>query len=157
MPEVSIAQQLGESKLLSGLAPEFLGFLTEHARTLHVDQDRVVFHTGDRAHHFYLVASGHVSIEVAAIEGPSLQLQDLGPGMVLGWSWLIPPNRWSFQARAKTPIDIIEINGDAVLAECERNPKFGYELLKRFSALMSERLQHARQRMIEEWRPAGFA
>jgi hypothetical protein len=29
--------------------------------------------------------------------------------------------------------------------------------LKRFSTLMSERLQQARQRMIEEWRPTGFA
>jgi CRP/FNR family cyclic AMP-dependent transcriptional regulator len=157
MAEVSIAKQLADNKLLAGLAPASLEFLATHARARHVDQDRVVFHTGDRAQHFYLVISGHVSIEVAAIEGPALQLQDLGPGKVLGWSWLIPPNRWSFQARAKTPIDIIEIDGDAVLAECESNPKFGYELLKRFSALMSERLQHARQRMVEEWRPAGFA
>jgi CRP/FNR family cyclic AMP-dependent transcriptional regulator len=157
MPEVSIAKQLAGSKLLSGLAPAFLEFLTKHAQARHLEQDRVVFHTGDRAHHFYLVTSGHISIEVAAIEGPSLQLQDLGPGKVLGWSWLIPPNRWSFQARAKTPVDLIEIDGDAVLAECESNPKFGYELLKRFSALMSERLQHARQRMVDEWRPAGFA
>jgi hypothetical protein len=46
---------------------------------------------------------------------------------------------------------------DVVLAECDTNPKLGYALLKRFSALMSERIHQARQRMIEEWRPAGFA
>ena len=157
MADISIAQRLGESKLLSGLAPEFLDFLAKHARPRHLEQDEVVFHYGQSAQHFYLVTNGHLSVEVAAIEGPSLPLQDLGPGMVLGWSWLIPPNRWSFQARAKTPADVIEIDGRAVLAECESNPKFGYELLKRFSTLMSERLQHARQRMIEEWRPGGFA
>jgi CRP/FNR family cyclic AMP-dependent transcriptional regulator len=157
MTQSPIAKQLGESKLLGGLAPEFLDFLARHARARHLEEGEVVFHYGERAHHFYLVTQGHISVEVAAIEGPSLQLQDLGPGMTLGWSWLIPPHRWSFQARAKTPAEIIEIDGDAVLRECEANPRFGYELLKRFSTLMSERLQHARQRMIEEWRPAGFA
>jgi CRP/FNR family cyclic AMP-dependent transcriptional regulator len=157
MVQSPIAGQLGESSLLSGLKPEFIAFLAQHARARRLKESEVVFHTGDRAHHFYLVVSGHISIEVAAIEGPSLQLQDLGPGMVLGWSWLIPPHRWSFQARARTPAEIIEIDGDAVLRESEANPKFGFELLKRFSALMSERLQHARNRMVEEWRPAGFA
>jgi hypothetical protein len=34
---------------------------------------------------------------------------------------------------------------------------FGYELLKRFAALMSERLHFARQKMMQEWKPAGFA
>ncbi len=157
MVESSIARQLGESKLLAGLAPEFLEFLAQHAHARRLKEGEVVFHYGERAQHFYLVTQGHVSVEVAAIEGPSLQLQDLGPGMVLGWSWLIAPHRWSFQARAKSSAEIIELDGEAVLRECEANPRFGYELLKRFSALMSERLQHARQRMLDEWRPAGFA
>jgi CRP/FNR family transcriptional regulator, cyclic AMP receptor protein len=157
MAEISLAKRLGDSALLTGLAPEFLGILAQHARARRLAENEVVFRYGERAHHFYLVTQGHISVEVAAIEGPALQLQDLGPGKVVGWSWLIPPHRWSFQARAKTPAEIIELDGDAVLRECEANPKFGYELLKRFSALMSERLQHARQRMIEEWRPGGFA
>jgi CRP/FNR family transcriptional regulator, cyclic AMP receptor protein len=157
MAEIWLAKRLGDSALLTGLAPEFLGFLAQHARARRLVENEVVFHYGERAHHFYLVTQGHISVEVAAIEGPALQLQDLGPGKVVGWSWLIPPHRWSFQARAKTPAEIIELDGDAVLRECEANPQFGYELLKRFSALMSERLQHARQRMIEEWRPGGFA
>jgi CRP-like cAMP-binding protein len=77
--------------------------------------------------------------------------------MVLGWSWVIAPHRWAFQARARTAVEAIEFDGEALLAHCEADPKFGYAVLKRFSALMSERLQHARQRMIEEWRPEGFA
>ena len=157
MADSSIAKQLRDSSLFGGLAPDFVEFLAAHARVRRLKENEVVFHYGERAQRFYLVAKGHVSVEVAAIEGPSLQLQDLGPGTVLGWSWLIPPHRWSFQARAKTPAEVIEFDGVAVLAQCEANPIFGYQLLKRFSALMSERLQHARQRMLEEWRPEGFA
>jgi len=157
MVDASITQQLTAGGLFAGLAPEFVDFLAQHARTRELKELEVLFHYGEPAKSFYLVTSGHLSIEVAALEGPALQLQDLGPGSVVGWSWLIAPNRWAFQARAKTPAKLIEFDGVAVLAECEANPKFGYELLKRFSALMSERLQQARARMIEEWRPIGFA
>lgn len=153
----SIAKRLGVSSFFGGLAPEFRDFLAANAQARRLKEDEVVFRYGEPARRFYLVVDGHISVEVAAIEGPALQLQDLGPGMVLGWSWVIPPHRWSFQARAKTPAELVEFDGNAVLAECEANAKFGYELLKRFSALMSERLHFARQRMIEEWRPEGFA
>ncbi|HVY64142.1 MAG TPA: Crp/Fnr family transcriptional regulator [Gammaproteobacteria bacterium] len=157
MADSPIAERLERAPLFAGLPPESLAFLVAHARVRPLQENEVVFHTGERANHFYLVTNGHVAVEVAAIEGPSLPLQELGPDAVLGWSWLIPPNRWSFQARALTRAEVIEFDGTAVLAECEANPKFGYALLKRFSTLMSERLQHARQRMVEEWRPEGFA
>jgi CRP-like cAMP-binding protein len=157
MGDISITQRLRESTFFRELPVEVTNFLAAHAQVRRLTESEVVFHFGERAQRFYLVTAGRIAVEVAAIEGPSLQLQDLGPGAVLGWSWLIPPHRWNFQARAKTPAELIEIDGEAVLAECEANPQFGYQLLKRFSALMSERLQHARQRMIEEWRPEGFA
>jgi CRP/FNR family transcriptional regulator, cyclic AMP receptor protein len=157
MLDPAMRQQLAANGFFAGLAPEFLDFLAAHAKTRAFKELEVAFHFGERAQSFFLVTSGHLSIEVAAIEGPALELQNLGPGSVLGWSWLIAPHRWAFQARATTPATLIEFDGDAVLAECEANPKFGYEVLKRFSALMSDRLRHARQRMIEEWRPAGFA
>ncbi len=98
-----------------------------------------------------------MSIEIAAIEGPPLELQRLEPGAVLGWSWLIPPYRWSFQARAEEPGKALEFDGEAVLERCESNPAFGYQVLKRFSSLMSQRLEYARRKMMDEWDPPGFA
>jgi CRP-like cAMP-binding protein len=157
MTESSIQQRLADSTFFAALAPEHIAFLSEHAKAARLDNNEVLFRYDDRASHFYLIMSGHISVEVAAIEGPALELQDLGPGAVVGWSWLISPHKWSFQARAKVPVDVIEFDGDAVLAHCEQNPRFGYELLKRFSALMSERLHFARRRMMEEWSAPGIA
>jgi CRP-like cAMP-binding protein len=152
-----IVQQIAGAGLFAGLPQDITAFLAAHARVRALKDNEVVFHYGERANHFYLVTKGRVSVEVAAIEGPALALQELKPGTVLGWSWLIPPNRWSFQARAMSAAEVIEFDGDAVLARCEADAKFGYALMKRFSALMSERLQRARERMVEEWRPEGFA
>lgn len=157
MTASSMAASIRSAGLLADLAPEFVQILATHARPRRLGDNQVLFHYGEPARGFYLLTSGRISVEVASLEGPALQLQDLPPGAVLGWSWLIPPHRWSFQARAEGATEVIEFDGSALLAECEANPRFGYELLKRFAALMSERLQRARQRMIEEWRPEGFA
>jgi CRP-like cAMP-binding protein len=161
MPEPSrdrdIEGLLSRTPLFAGLEPEYLEYLAAHAAAVNLAADAVLFAYGDEARHFYLVADGRVSVEVAAIEGPALELQRLGPGAVLGWSWLIAPYRWNFQARATARSVVIEFDGPRILARCERDPAFGYELVRRFSALMSERLNFARQKMMEEWKPAGFA
>jgi hypothetical protein len=53
--------------------------------------------------------------------------------------------------------DLLEFDGRALLVRCEEDPEFGYALIKKFAALMSERLDAARQKMMDEWNPPGFA
>lgn len=157
MPAKRIRNALADDPHFSDLEPSFIAYLAEHATEREFAEDETIFRVGDPADSFYLLLDGEATVEVPAIEGPQLELQALGAGAVLGWSWIIPPYRWSFQARARTPVEAIEFDGKAIREHCEQDPHFGYEILKRFSALMSERLEHARQTMIEEWRPAGFA
>jgi CRP-like cAMP-binding protein len=152
-----IEKQIAASAFFSGLRPEHIAAVAAHAKVRRLAKGEVLFHYGERADRFYLVESGHVGVEVAAIAGPALELQDLGPGAVLGWSWLIAPHTWSFQARAKTEVELVEFEGRGILARCEADPRFGYEVLKRFAGLMSERLDFARRRMMEAWNPPGFA
>ena len=153
----SIEQYLAGLNLFSGLDSSYLQFLADCARRREVDRGDVLFKQGTAAEHFYLLVKGSISVEVPAIEGPPVQLQRPDPGEVMGWSWLIPPYRWNFQARAVEPSEVIEFDGKAILERCEDDSAFGYEILKRFSALMSERLEFARRKMMDEWSPPGFA
>ena len=157
MNDNSVRQIIGESRFFSGIGDAAIGFLADHSRRRELAAGQVLFHQGDPARHFYLLLSGHLSLGIPALEGPSLELQDLGPGEIAGWSWMLKPNLWNFQARARTAIEFLEFDGPVILAHCEDDPRFGYELVKRFSALMSERLQFARQKMMQEWKPLGFA
>jgi CRP/FNR family transcriptional regulator, cyclic AMP receptor protein len=157
MPVAKLQRCLAEQEFFAALAPESVAFLAECARPRQLERNQSLFHHGDRARHFFLIRSGRIAREVPAIQGPTLLLEDLGPGEVIGWSWLIAPYRWSFEARATEPADLLEFDGACVLARCEAEPAFGYEILKRFAGLMSRRLMHARQRMLDAWAPAGFA
>ena len=148
---------LSTHAFFSGLNEEYIELLSEFATQKHFAEGHVLFQQGKLADKFYLVREGKVSVQVPALVGPVLELQILGENEMLGWSWLIPPYRWNFLARAVEDTEVIEFDGAAILAKCEQDPKFGYELFKRFTALMSERLNASRQKMMDQYNPPGFA
>lgn len=157
MTPSSLEEYLAAQAFFSGLRPEFIEFLVHRARERRIEPGQVLFRQGERARHFYLLQNGGIVIEIPAITGPTLTVQRLGADQILGWSWLIPPYRWNFQARAEEATTLLEFEGDPVLARCEEESEFGYALMKRFAALMSERLEAARQKIMDQWNPPGFA
>lgn len=157
MSTLSIQDYLSTHKFFSGLDENFLKFLSESATELSIKKNDVLFQQGKRADTFYLLREGQISVQVPALVGPSLEIQQLGDNQLLGWSWLIPPYRWNFMARAEQDSYLLEFDGNAILTRCEEDAEFGYELLKRFATLMSERLDAARQKMMDQWNPPGFA
>jgi len=157
MSEQSIEEYLSAHAFFSGMDSSFVKFLSDSANELQMKTGDVLFQFGKPADKFYLLRKGKVSIQVPALMGPALDIQTLGNDQILGWSWLIPPYRWNFLARALEDSDLLEFDGSAILARCQEDPKFGYELFKRFATLMSERLNAARQKMMDDWNPPGFA
>lgn len=152
-----IDKLIASHELFADLEPAALQTLAEFALEREVPAGETLFRQGQPATRFYLTLEGTFVVETPAIMGPALELQQLGPGRILGWSWLIPPYRWHFQARAEEDSRVLEFDGTRLLEICERDPAFGYQLLKRFASLMGDRLESARRRMIDAWNPSGFA
>ena len=157
MTQSPLEAYLSAHAFFSGLRPEFIEFLAHRASNRHIEPGQVLFRQGERARHFYLIQNGGIVIEIPAITGPTLTIQSLGADQILGWSWLIPPYQWNFQARAEEATALLEFECDPVLTRCEQEPEFGYALLKRFASLMSERLESARRKIMDQWNPPGFA
>ncbi len=55
---------------------------------------------GERARAFYLIQSGRVEIGHTAAGDVFVPIADVGPGEVIGWSWVLPPHQWQFDYRA---------------------------------------------------------
>ena len=148
---------LADHELFSGLSDEALAFLGENAAVESFEKDEIVARQGSAADHFVIVIEGELVVEVPAIAGPVLEITRLGPGHVFGWSWLIHPFQWHFNARADTALRVLDFDGRAILRRCEDDPVFGYALFKRFSSLMGRRLEAAQRKMMDQWSPPGFA
>jgi len=157
MSKQTIEDYLSNHAFFSGMDNSFVKFLSDSVTELQIPKGSVLFQYGKPADKFYLLRKGQVSVHVPALMGPTLDIQTLGEDQILGWSWLIPPYRWNFQARALEDSDLLEFDGSAILTRCEEDPKFGYDVFKRFAELMSKRLDAARQKMMDEWNPPGFA
>jgi hypothetical protein len=61
---------------------------------------------------------------------------------------MFSPHVWHFTARALQPTVAISFYGTILRGYCERDHSLGYELFKRMSAVMTKRLQAARETML---------
>jgi CRP-like cAMP-binding protein len=95
-----------------------------------------------------LIRHGKVALEVHAPKRGPITIQTLSEGEVLGWSWLVRPYHWHFDARAVEVTRAIALDGECLRQKSENDCCLGYELLKRFSQLMVERLQAARFQLV---------
>ena len=140
---------LGEVPLLADLPAEQLELLAGCASNVHVDAGAVLFREGDPADVFYVVREGTVALELYAPPRGSLTIETIGSGELLGWSWLVPPYRWHFDARALTALRATSIDGTCLRGKCEDDPALGYALMTRFAQVLMERLQSTRLRLLD--------
>ena len=109
----------------------------------------LLFNEGDPANRFYLIHGGKVSLESWVKDRGLVSVQEVGPGEVLGWSWLFPPYYWHFAARALEPVEALFFYATPLREECEADHDLGYELLKRMSEVIINRLQATRRQLLE--------
>jgi CRP/FNR family cyclic AMP-dependent transcriptional regulator len=151
MSDPVIRTYLGQLPFFSGLTTAQVDLLGTFASAARYNAQQRVFKSDTDAEKFYIVRDGKVGVEIPAVAGEPLRIQTLGNGGVLGWSWLLPPYRWSFDARALAPSDIIAIDGVRLRERCETDNALGYQLMKRFAVLMAERLNASRVAAIKQY------
>ena len=143
-----VTQKLREHPFLRGLTREQLVLLNDCALPARFHAGETIFREGEQAHRFFLITSGKVVLESGTGYGEPVVIETIGAGELLGWSWMIPPYRWHFTARAIEPTEAIFF-ASAILREyCERDHSLGFELHKRMSAVMARRLQLARKKLL---------
>jgi CRP/FNR family cyclic AMP-dependent transcriptional regulator len=157
MRNQSTTEYLSDHEFFAEFSGDLLKLLCECSNTCEIKKGQILFRQGENADKFYVVRNGRISIQMPAIMGPALEIQSLDKDQVLGWSWLISPYKWNFQTKAEEDSELLAFDGAIILERCEQDPKIGYELLKKFAILMSVGLNAARQRMMDEWNPDGFA
>ena len=137
------------------LAPGHLRLLVGCASNVVFQADRYLFRTGEKAEKFYLLREGRVAIELAPVAGAAINIQIVTEGEVLGWSWLIPPHEWRFDARAVELTRTVALDGRCLREKCEKDHDLGYPLLKRFSRVLSERLEATRLQLLDVYGTRG--
>jgi len=134
--------------------PFFAGFATEHtqlvagcARNRRFKAGEYLFREGEAADEFFLIRDGKAALEIVAPGQAPVVFTTLGVGEIVGASWLVPPYRWMFDARAVEPTRALGIDAACLRGKCEADHHLGYEMMKRFLPVFVKRL-HATQLQI---------
>jgi CRP-like cAMP-binding protein len=140
---------LGSQPFLKGMSPEHLKLLADDSLPAEFQPGERILHEDAPANRFYLLLEGNVEIESLVMDGEARHVQTLTAGDLLGWSWLFQPYCWHFDARAATTVKAICFYGKHVRELCESNHDLGYELMKRVSEILIQRLQAARSELAD--------
>jgi len=140
---------LATHPFFEGLPEEWLEHLSYQGKRAVYHAGSRLFREGGRADRFWLIRDGRATLEFNVPGRGDVVIEQLGPGTVLGWSWIFPPYRWHFTAVAAEQILAIELDGEGVRRLCDNDPALGYELTRRFAAVLLDRLQAARLRLVE--------
>lgn len=140
---------------LAGMNHNQLALLTDCAIPVHFEKGQTIFRQKETANRFYLIESGKVALESSDADGNPVVIDIIGPGDLLGWSWMFPPYLWRFKAKAMEPCSAIFFYGSILREYCERDHSLGYELLKRIAPIMLRRLQAARDKMLTVYNTPG--
>ncbi len=136
-----------------GIPPKFQKTILDCVSLVKLKKGESIFRDGEKADHFYLILTGEVNIlskeQDVRFDSESNVgvLQLLKPGEVVGWSWLIPPYRWRFDAVAEEDVQLLALPALKLRKQIERDSHFGYEIYKRLVPVMNSRLIAARLKL----------
>jgi CRP/FNR family transcriptional regulator, cyclic AMP receptor protein len=142
------AEALSGHPFLHGMPRDQLAMRADTARDVTFPARYRLFEDGGRASRFWLIQSGHVTLDLHVPGQGRMKVETIGMGELLGWSWLFPPYRWSFGAVAALRVEAFEFDAQAVRACCEADPVLGYDLTQRLSRVLAKRLRATRVRLI---------
>ena len=149
MATESLERILGEHPFFGGMDEPYLQLFVDCASNVRFNAGETIFREGEDADKFYLIRQGKVALETSAPQRGSVIIQTLGEGEVLGWSWLVAPFRWRFNARVVEAVRAIALDGKCLRGRSEEDHNLGYELMKRAAQIMEQRLQATRLQLLD--------
>ena len=149
----TLDELLADVPALASLEPGYRTLIAGCAQNRTFEEGASILRAGDSADRFYVVRTGTVALETFVPQRGALTIETLHDGDVVGWSWLFPPYRVQFDARAQGTVHTIEIDGACLRGKCEADPALGYALMRSFAAVVVDRLQATRVRLLDVYAP----
>jgi CRP-like cAMP-binding protein len=146
---------LADVPAFAGMAPDRLELIAGCASNRVFRDGEYLMREGEPADVFYVVRHGHVSLETYIPQRGALTLETLHDGDLIGWSWLVPPHRVMFDARAGGEVHTMAFDGRCLRGKCDEDPALGYDLLGRFVSVIVERLQATRMQLLDVYGHVG--
>ena len=140
---------LADHPFFNGLDEANLATVTGCVANVVFGPGEYIFREGQPADHFFLVREGKVAVEVFVPNRGAVTIETIEGGEVLGWSWLFPPFKAHFDARALNAVRALSLDGACLRRKCDQDAGLGYDLTRRFAKLVVARLEATRMQLLD--------
>lgn len=140
---------IGRHPFMKGMDPRHLAIIAGCGRNVVFEPEAYIFREGDAADHFFLLRHGRVALEISVPGKEAIRIQTLSEGDLVGASWLVPPYRWSWDAKTLETTRMVEFDAVCLRNKCDADHDFGYDLMKRLAPALGKRLQAARVQLLD--------
>jgi len=140
---------IAEHPFLAGMTDEHIQLLAGCASNEVFKAGQFIIREGDPADKFYFIRHGRVVIETHVPSQEPVIIHTRSEGELFGWSWLIPPYKWHFDARAIELTRAISLDGKCLREKMRQDHDLGYEVMKRFAVIIAERLEATRLQLMD--------
>ena len=134
--------------LLKALSPDQVEALSAIATQVRFEPGESIFRQREVADGFYLIEEGEASLEYEPPGKKRVKIQTIGPGELLGLSWLSEPYRWQFSATAISGVRANFFRAVDVREQCAQDPKLGSKLMEEIARGLTERLHATRHKLL---------
>ena len=132
----------------AGMKQEFSDLISGCAKNVVFEAGQYLAREGDAAKEFYLLRSGRVALQIAAPER-TITIQTVGANEIVGATWLVPPYRRGFDAKALELTRAIAIDAACLRGKCDNDPALNCEMMKRLMPVLVQRLEATRFQLLD--------
>ena len=140
---------LREHPFFQSMSLELQREIADCAKSERYNAGEYIHREGEPADKFYLIRHGSVAQELRIPEQEPIIIQTLHEGDILGWSWLVPPYRWTADVRVIQLTRVIALDARCLRGKYADDPQLAYELLKRFIPIIANRLEASRLQLVD--------
>lgn len=135
--EVISIDRLRGVEILQGLAEWELQSIAQFFNEETVAAGMSLCEESERADQLYILQQGSVSISSKKLG----QLEINTPGKIVGWSFLVPPYRYTASAVTTTPSKLLVIKSPDFYYLIHKEPKMGMKVMNNLAQVMASRFK----------------
>lgn len=129
--------RLRKVEIFQGLGDEELKKVAPFCLEESFPKGSVLCEEGERADKFFILEDGSVSIRFH--KGVNFCIQT--PGKILGWSFLVPPSRYTASAQALVPTKVLVVKSPDFYEMVHKDAKMGLKIMENLAHIVANRLK----------------
>ncbi len=149
---LSVAVAIAAHPFAAGFSPVEVGTVAEGAQLVEVRAGELVIEEGRDADHAYLVVEGLIGLELHVPQRGPVVVGTVGSGELLGWSWVLPPSTWRFDARARTDARLVALDAAHLRRACAEDHRLDRLVTHQVVETLARRLEAARHQLVDVYR-----